>query len=32
VLYNFRRAPELPQIEHVVRMAVRMFLAAYAVR
>ena len=32
VLYNFRQAPELNQIEHVVRIAVRTFMAAYAVR
>jgi AcrR family transcriptional regulator len=32
VLYNFRQAPELSQIEHVVRIAVRTFMAAYAVR
>ena len=30
-LCNFKRAPELSQIEHVVRIAVRTFMAAYAV-
>jgi AcrR family transcriptional regulator len=32
VLFNFRQAPELSQIERVVRLAVRTFMAAYAVR
>jgi len=32
VLFNFRQAPELSRIEHVVRIAVRTFMAAYAVR
>jgi AcrR family transcriptional regulator len=32
VLFNFRHAPELSQIERVVRIAVRTFMAAYAVQ
>jgi len=32
VLFNFKQAPELSRIEHVVRIAVRTFIAAYAVR
>jgi AcrR family transcriptional regulator len=32
VLFNFRKAPGPEQIDHVVRIAVRTFLAAYRVR